>query len=145
MSSIAPLNPVQRAVVTEATANKYRGLPLSFAEQITCLHMLRDHMVAFGYSPPTIPAFKDAKGARKALRSTGHRTIKGLLTEVLGKPVPAAQMRVGDVALGPGIPFEAVGLYAGNGKFLGWHDDGRLGLVNIAIDQSALIGAWRLI
>jgi hypothetical protein len=145
MSSIAPLSPVERAAVTEATANKYRGVPLSFADKITCLHMLRDHMVAFGYSPPAIPAFKDAKGARKALLSTGHRTIKGLLTEVLGKPVPAAQMRVGDVALLPGAPFEAATLNAGNGKFLGWHDDGRLGLVNLNIDQNAIIGAWRLI
>lgn len=107
--------------------------------------MLRRQMIAFGYSPPAIPEFSDAKGALRALRLTGHRTIKGLLREVLGKPIPAAQMRVGDVALLPGHPFEAVTLHAGNGKFLGWHDDGTLGLVNIIVDPSAIIGAWRLI
>lgn len=145
MSVISPLNSVERAAVTKATADKFRGRPLSFADGVTCLHMLREQMVAFGYSPPAIPSFKDAKGARKALRTTGHRTIKGLLGEVLGGPVPAAQMRVGDVTLLPGSPFEAVTLSAGNGKFLGWHDDGSLGLVNIIVDQNAIIGAWRLI
>jgi hypothetical protein len=106
--------------------------------------MLREQMLAFGYQPPEIPEFDDAKGARRALRSTGHRTIKGLLTMMIGEPIPAAQMRVGDVALLPGAPFEAVLLNAGNGMLLGWHDDGRLGLVNI---KPALppLAAWRLI
>lgn len=145
MSIIAPLNPVQRAAATRETADKYRGKPLSFRDAVTCLHMLRDQMLAFEYSPPPIPDFTDAKGARKALRSTGHTTIKGLLVKMLGKPIPAARMRVGDVALLPGSPFEAVTLSAGNGKFLGWHDDGSLGLVNLNVDQNAIIGAWRLI
>jgi hypothetical protein len=144
MSLLSPLNPVERTAATKATADKYRGRPLSFANGVTCLHMLRDHMLEFGYSPPEIPAFNDLKGARKALRSTGHRTIKGLLREVLGEAVPPAQMRVGDVALLPGSPFEAVLLNAGNGMLLGWHDDGRLGLVNIK-PSVPLIGAWRLI
>lgn len=144
MSIIAPLTPVERAAATKATADKFRGKPLSFADGVTCLHLLREQMLAFGYSPPEIPEFHDAKGARKALRSTGHRTIKGLLTELLGKPIPISRMRVGDVALGPGTgAFEAVGIWAG-GKLLGFHEDGR-GLVNIAADVSALSGAWRLI
>lgn len=145
MSVLAPLNPIERASATKATADKFRGRPLSFKDGVTCLHMLREHMIAFGYSPPAMPEFSDAKGARKALRATGHRTIKGLLREVLGKPVPAARMRVGDIVLGHGAPFEAVGINAGNGKFLGWHDDGSLGLVNITVDPKAIIGAWRLI
>lgn len=145
MSLLAPLNPVERAAATKATADQFRGRPLSFRDGVTCLHMLRSHMIAFGYSPPEIPAFNDLTGARKALRSTGHRTIRGLLTEVLGKPVPAAQLRVGDVVVGPGHPFEAVGINVGGGKFLGWHDAGDLGLVNIAIDPASLLGAWRLI
>jgi hypothetical protein len=144
MSVIAPLNPVERAAVTKATADKFRGKPLSYAEGVTCLHMLREHMLAFGYSPPAIPDFSDPKGARKALRTTGHRTIRGLLGDMLER-IPPAQMRVGDVVLGPGTPFEAVGINVGGGKFLGWHDDGRHGLVNIMIDVGALIGAWRLI
>jgi len=53
-------------------------------------------------------------------------------------------MRVGDIALGPGAPFEAVTLNAGNGKLLGWYDSGEMGLVNI-IPHTPLIGAWRLI
>lgn len=143
MSVIAPLNPVERAKATEQTAAKYRGKPLSYADRVTCLHMLREHMLAFGYSPPEIPEFSDLKGAKRALRSTGHRTIKGLLKEVLGEPIPVARMRVGDVALVQGEPFEAVMISAG-GKLLGWYDDGRLGLINF-IPTVPLIGAWRLV
>lgn len=124
-------------------ANRFRGKPLDFKAGVTCIHLLREQMLAFGYSPPKIPAFVDANGARKALRSTGSRTLAGMLDGLLERIAPA-DMRVGDIVLGPGAPFEAVGLNAGNGKFLGWHDDGRLGLVNIVIDVNALIGAWRL-
>lgn len=144
MSVIAPLNPVERRDATQATAAAFRGVPLSFEAGVTCLHMLRMQMLAFGYSPPEIPEFEDLAGARRALRATGHRTIKGLLREVLGDPIPPAQMRVGDVALLAGKPFEAVLLNAGNGMLLGWYDDGSLGLVNIK-PTAPLLGAWRLI
>jgi hypothetical protein len=144
MSLVAPLSTVERAAATRATASKFRGRPLSFPDGVTCLHMLREHMLAFGYSPPEIPAFNDLKSARRALRTTGHRTIRGLLNEVLGAPIPAAQMRVGDVIVGPGHPFEAVGINAGGGKFLGWLDDGRLGLVNVVPEPAAILGAWKL-
>jgi hypothetical protein len=144
MSMIAPLNPVERKLVTEATAAAFRGVPISFEKGVTCLHMLRMQMLAFGYSVPDMPEFEDLKGARRALRETGHRTIRGLLREVLGEPVPAVQMRVGDIALMHGKPFEAVLLNAGNGMLLGWYDDGKLGLVNIT-PNGPLLGAWRLI
>lgn len=145
MSSIAPLSPPERARATQEVAARFRGQPLDFKAGVTCIHFLREQMLAFGYSPPAIPRFEDVKGARRALRSAGHRALRGILSEVLGKPVPPAEMRVGDVALLPGHPFEAVTINAGNGKFLGWHDDGRLGLVNITLDTDAIIGAWRLI
>lgn len=142
MSVIAPLNPVERAAATKATADKFRGRPLDFANGVTCLHLLREQMLAFGYSPPEIPAFADAQGAKRALRKTGHRTLKGLLDEHL-TPIPAAQMRVGDVAILKGEPFDAIVISAG-GKLLGWHEDGRAGLVNL-VPVAPLLGSWRLV
>lgn len=144
MSVIAPLNPVERAAATQQTRDKFVGRPLDFSAGVTCIHALREHMRAFGYSPPAIPAFHDIKGAKRALRKMGHQTLKGLLDEFL-TPIPRAQMRIGDVILGPNHPFEAVGINVGGGKFLGWLEDGRQGLVNIVPEQDALIGAWRLI
>lgn len=142
MSVIAPLNPVERAAATKATADKFRGRPLDFAAGVTCLHLLREQMLAFGYSPPEIPTFADAQGARRALRKAGHRTLKGLLDKHLS-PIPAAQMRVGDVALVHGEPFDAVMLSAG-GKLLGWYEDGRDGLINF-VPTAPLVGSWRLV
>lgn len=142
MSVIAPLNPVERAAATKATADKFRGRPLDFAAGVTCLHLLREQMLAFGYSPPEIPAFADAQGAKRALRKTGHRTLKGLLDEHLTS-IPPAQMRVGDVAILKGEPFDAIVISAG-GKLLGWHEDGRTGLVNL-VPVAPLLGSWRLV
>lgn len=142
MSIIAPLNPVERRDATQATKAAFEGRPFSFADGVTCIHLLRAQMVAFGYSPPPIPEFKDALGAKRALRKMGHRTLKGLLNKML-TPIPPAQMRVGDVALLPGeAPFDSVVISAG-GKVLGFHEQGN-GLVNI-IPTALFIGAWRLI
>lgn len=144
MSVIAPLSPPDRARVTKEVSDRFRGKPLDFKAGVSCVHLLREQMLAFGYSPRPIPAFEDVKGARKALRSVHHRTLRGLLDEMLER-IPPATMRVGDIVLAPGHPFEAVCVNAGGGKFLGWQDDGHLGLVNIIVDPGALIGAWRLI
>lgn len=143
MASIAPLKSFERAAVTKAVADSFRGVPIDFAKGVTCIHLLRAQLVGFGYSPPEIPEFDSVKSAKKALRRMGHRTIRGLLDTMLSR-IPPAAMRVGDIALGPGHPFEAVALNAGNGMLLGWHDDGALGLVNIK-PSAPLIGAWRLI
>lgn len=143
MSIIAPLTPPERARVTKEIADSFRGKPLDFAKGVTCIHMLHAHMTAFGYSPPAVPEFETELGAKRALRKMGHRTLKGLLNRLL-TPIPPAMMRVGDVALLPGAPFDAVLLNAGGGKLLGWYDDGKDGLVNL-IPTVPLIGAWRLI
>jgi len=142
MSVIAPLSPVERAAATKTTADKFRGKPLSFVDGVTCIHLLREQMLAFGYSPPAIPDFSDLTGAKRALRSTGHRTLKGLIDELLPR-IPASQMRVGDIVLGEGQPpFDALGISAG-GKILGFHEDGS-GLVNI-IPSAPFIGCWKLL
>lgn len=143
MSVIAPLKPYERAAVTKAVADSFRGKPLDFAKGVTCIHLLHAQMTAFGYSPPEIPDFTTVIGAKRVLRKMGHRTLRKLLDDMLER-IPTAQMRVGDIALGPGAPFEAISLNAGNGKLLGWYDDGSMGLVNI-IPTAPLIGAWRLI
>ena len=142
MSVIAPLSPVERAAATAATAAKFRGKPLDFANGVTCIHLLREQMLAFGYHPPEVPQFETVIGAKRALRKMGHRTLKGLLDELLTR-APGAQMRVGDIVLGDGQPpFEALGICAG-GKVLGFHEDGS-GLVNI-VPSTPFQHCWRLL
>ena len=142
MSVIAPLNPVERAAATKATADKFRGRPLDFANGVTCIHLLREQMLAFGYSPPEIPQFTTVIGAKRALRKLGHRTLWELLDQLLPR-APGAQMRVGDIVLGAGQPpFEALGICAG-GKILGFHEDGS-GLVNI-VPAVPFEHCWRLL
>lgn len=142
MSSIAPLNPVERRDATAATASIFRGVPLDFAKGATCLHLVRQQLVAFGYGPPEIPNFRTHHGAVKALRKSGHKSLESLIDTLLPRIAPA-RMRVGDIAMLPGAPpFGALVLCAG-GKVLGWHGEGELGLVNI-IPEVPYIAAWGL-
>ena len=142
MSIIAPLNPIERAAATSATAAMFRNRPQDFAHGVTCIHLLRAQMTAFGYTPPAIPHFSTPIGAKRALRKMGHRDLCSLLDELLPR-IPAARMRVGDIVLGEGAGlFDAIGISAG-GKVLGWDEDGN-GLFNITL-TAAPIGAWALV
>lgn len=142
MSVLAPLSPVERARATQATAALFRGRRIDFSKGVTCLHLLREQMLAFGYSPPEIPHFTTPRGAKRALREIECDDLEALLDKLLPR-IPAARMRVGDVALGKGPPpFDAITINAG-GKVLGWDEDGN-GLYNIVLNGPP-IGAWGLI
>lgn len=143
MSSIAPLNPVERRDATASVAAIFRGVPMDFSKEATCLHLIRRQLIGFGYSPPEIPPFKTHRGAVRALHKTGHRTLESLIDTLLPRIAPA-RMRVGDIAMLPGeAPFGALVISAG-GKVLGWHGEGELGLVNI-IPEVPYVAAWGLV
>jgi hypothetical protein len=99
-------------------------------------------MRALGHRPPTVPRFRSALTARRALSAAGFDTLEQLLDSLLPRIAPAA-MWPGDLALLAGEPpFDAIVIAAG-GKVLGWHEDTpERGLMPIAADT--FIGAWRL-
>lgn len=127
---------------------QFRDKPFSFERRMTCIHLLRAQMIAFGYSPPPIPVFRSALGAKKALKKAGYVSLMHLLDEMLPRIAPA-RMLVGDVALLPGengdgkrSPLDTVVISVGGGKILGWHGAGG-GMSPIPV-QPVYLAAWRL-
>lgn len=114
------MNLAQRAAVTQATWNKYRGRAFDWKGS-TCVHVLRSHLRAMGHKPPKMPSFQSPIGAKRALKAMGADDLADLMRGLGLLEIGAAEMIVGDVAILPGDEgFDAIVICAG-GKFMGWH------------------------
>jgi hypothetical protein len=139
------MNLVERVAATETVIARYRAKPFAWSTTGTCIHLARAQMIAMGHRAPTVPAFRSAVGAGKALKKAGYDRLEDLLDAILPRIAPAA-MLVGDLALMPGGGgFDAIVIAAG-GKVIGYHDDYLdRGVVNVIPEGPApFIGAWRL-
>ena len=117
------MNLAQRAAVTQATWNKYRGRAFDWKGS-TCVHVLRSHLRAMGHKPPKMPSFQSPIGAKRALKAMGADDLADLMRGLGLLEIPPAEMFVGDVAILPGDdPFDALTICAGN-KFMGFHAAG---------------------
>ncbi|MFC3442794.1 DUF6950 family protein [Sphingobium rhizovicinum] len=133
---------VRRAEATRLTLAKYRSRPFSWADRATCIHLARHHLRNMGHKPPSIPDFRSALGAQKALLRQGHDDLHDLLDSLLPRIAPA-QMLVGDLALIDGDgPFDSICVSAG-GKLLGWHEDDASGIKPL-LALTVPLGAWRV-
>lgn len=131
---------VERAAATARTLAKYRSLPFSWQDRVTCLHLARHHLRQMGHRPPPIPAFRSPIGAKRALAKAGFPNMAALLDSLLPRIAPAAAM-VGDLGLLEGSDgFDSIVVNAG-GKWLGYHMDDATGLKPLM--ATSLIGAWR--
>lgn len=136
------MNLAERVAATEKVVARFRDRPFEWGKERTCIHLARAQMRALGHKPPTVPRFRSALTATRALKATGHDTLEGLLDSLLPRIAPA-EMWVGDLALMEGEPpFHAIVIAAG-GKVLGYHEDTpERGIVPIEVES--FIGAWRL-
>lgn len=139
------MNLAERVAATETVIARYRNKPFDWGTTGTCIHLARMQMIAMGHKAPSVPAFRSAIGAGKALKKAGFDTLADLLDTLLPR-IPPAAMLVGDLAIMPGgSGFDAVVIGAG-GKVIGYHDDYLdRGVVNVIPEGPApFIGAWRL-
>jgi len=141
---MTPPTLVQRAAATTATMAKYHTKAFDWRSRATCIHMARFHLRQLGHTPPPIPDFRSALGARKALEKTGFADLSALLDSLLARIAPAAVL-VGDIVILRGDEgFDSICIWAG-GKFLGWHGDDPGGIKpQMALDPANIIGAWRV-
>ena len=72
------MNLAQRAAVTQATWNKYRGRAFDW-KGATCVHVLRSHLRAMGHKPPKMPSFQSAIGAKRALKAMGADDLADMM------------------------------------------------------------------
>lgn len=132
---------VRRAEATRKTMARYRNKRFDWGERATCIHMARYHLRQMGHRPPSIPDFRSALGARRALEKTGFGSVPALLDSMLPRITPA-EMLVGDLAVFAGDEgMECVGVSAG-GKILAWHEDAPNGIKPLIVSE--ILGAWRV-
>jgi hypothetical protein len=136
------MNLAQRAAVTQATWNKYRGRAFDW-KGATCVHVLRSHLRAMGHKPPKMPQFQSPIGAKRALMKMGSADLAGLMLRLGLLEIGAAEMIVGDVAILPGDEgFDALTICAGN-KFMGFQEQAT-GFTSMEINRPAIKAAFRV-
>lgn len=120
------MNLAQRAAATRSTWESFRGVPLRW-NGATCAHVLHDHLINAGHTPPAVPTFRTKKGAREALAAMGVANLVDVPRMLGLEEITPASMVVGDIGLLPGDGNRtdgiraAIAICAGNGKFMGWH------------------------
>lgn len=141
------MNELQRRVdATQATQERFKGKPFDWSTQGTCIHLLRYHAAQMGHQLPIVPRFRSAIGAKKALRAQGVETLPELLDKHFPR-IPAAYLKVGDVACFPGDDhFDALMIYGQLRACIGWHEDAADCQIARLTDEGyrLCLGAWRL-
>lgn len=139
----------RRREATQATIDKFKGLPLDWSEGRHCVKLAHYHLRQMGWrSPklPTLPVVHSAFAAKKALKERGWGNVADMLDAVLGKGsrIPAAMMLTGDVAITPGDEgFDCVMICIGPRTMMGFLPDGSEA-VAYATDYGDLTAAWRV-
>ena len=133
----------RRRLATEKTLGRYAGKVFDWSKGITCVHLARAHLKNMGHKPQTLPRFRSAFGAKKALQANEWESVEAMLDSMLARIAPA-QMMLGDLAIVPGDNgLDAIFVCAGPLKVFGWREDEpKMVLLDIGLDE--LTGAWRV-
>jgi len=133
---------VRRKEAVEATLTRYRAKPFSWASGITCVHLCRAHLRNMGRKVPTIPRFRSALAAKRALKAGGWPHVAAMLDSILTR-IPPAAMTLGDVAALPGEDgLHGIVICAGPRRVFGWAE-GEETPKMLQPDMTRMIGAWR--
>lgn len=133
----------RRRVATEKTLDRYRGKVFDWSKGVTCVHLARFHLRNMGHKPETLPRFRSALGAKKALKERGWSSVADMLDSMMPRIAPA-QMVLGDLAIVPGdAGLDSIFICAGPLKVFGWRED-RPDLVVLDVGLDELTGAWRV-
>lgn len=132
----------RRRAATEETLARYRNKVFDWSKGVTCVHLARFHLRNMGHRPPTLPRFRSALGAKRALTERGWESVEHMLDTMLPRIAPA-QMMLGDLATVPGQDgLDCILVSAGPLKLMGWHPEtGEFVLYDDGISE--VTGAWR--
>lgn len=132
----------RRRIATEKTLARYRGKAFDWSKGVTCVHLARFHLRNMGHRVPTLPRFRSALGAKKALKAGGWGSVSDMLDGMLPR-IAATEMVLGDLGIVPGdAGMDAIFICAGPRKVFGWREDAD-GLVVLNVSMDELGAAWR--
>jgi hypothetical protein len=134
----------RRRLATLATVERYKGKAFSWSSGVTCVHLCRQHLRNMGHQPPSLPRFRRALAAKKALKERGWRDVAAMLDSFLPRIAPA-QMLLGDIAILPGeAGLQGIVIDVGGPRrVFGWaeeYPDPKM----IEPNRGAILGAWRV-
>lgn len=134
---------IRRQRVTEATLDRFRGNRFDWAAGRTCAHLAKWQARAMGHKLPSVPRFRSAIGARRAIAALGAASLIEVFDGLL-PPIAPAAMLLGDLAAAEGEGgLDGMVVCAGPGKVMGWHRDAETFTI-IDIGPADLSAAWRL-
>lgn len=133
----------RRRIATEKTLARYRDKEFDWSKGITCVHLARFHLRNMGHKVETLPRFRSALGAKRALSAKGYGSLGRLMDKKLA-PIAPAKMMLGDLAMVPGEQgLDALFVCAGPLKLFGWREDApKLVVLDVSLDE--LTAAWRV-
>lgn len=134
----------RRRVATQKTMDRYSGKVFDWSTGVTCVHLARFHLRNMGHKPPTLPRFRSAMGAKKALQARDWGSVADMLGSLLPSIAPA-EMALGDLAIVPGdAGLDAIFVCAGPLKVFGWATDADATVVVDISNLDGLRGAYRV-
>ncbi len=134
---------VRRKQATEATVARYRAKPFSWAQGRTCVHLCRAHLRNMGRKVPTLPRFRSALAAKRALTAGGWPDVAAMLDSFLPR-IPPAAMALGDIAALPGEGgLHGIVVCAGPRRVFGWAE-GEETPKMMEPAMAEIVGAWRV-
>lgn len=136
---------LRRARALDAAKAKYGKREFSWEDGVTCVHLLRSHLVKMGHKPPPLPRITSLIGARSALKKRGWANVIEMLDAQRGLfRIAPAEMLPADVAvLESADGIGAIFLCAAPRKLIGWRDDAPAMIV-LDLSFEHITGAWRV-
>lgn len=136
---------VRRNEALAKTKARFAGKAFKLGEN-DCVKLARFHLRMMGHKPPSTGHYSTPVSAARALKRTGHETLKELLDSLL-EPIPPAAALPGDLLMPPSDPeaeaheIGTVMVSVGSSKALGWHPEH----ASLAVmDLLTVERAWRV-
>ena len=134
----------RRREATQKTLDRYKGKAFSWPDGVTCAHLMRFHLRNMGHKPPTVPRFRSALTATRALNSMGFADMAGVLDSLTPRLPSPAFAKLGDVAIRASSDgLGAVLICAGPRRFFGWVE-GADNAVTMEVDMDTIEGVWHV-
>jgi hypothetical protein len=122
---------------------RFRAEPFSWTTAGNCVHLARAQLAAFGHKVPKVPLFRSPLGAKRAMEKRGFTDLAAMMDRYAPRISPA-KMWVGDIAMLPGEPFDALAIYVGSNTIVAWHGNDPEPLRNIVVTAADIKAAWRV-
>jgi len=136
---------IRRRDAAQATLHEWGGKKLRLGHA-DCVRMVASHLRRLGHKVVLPPAgsYRSVKAAKAALAKAGYACLPDALDSFGFERIAPAAALVGDIIELPSAidGLAALTVAVGNGRVIGWCDDGREGV--LVMQPHEYVAAWRV-